>query len=238
MPVPTSIDDLSTTAGSNSPSGSETPTEGDNYIRTLSSYIALLRDKLDGTSNTGTITNAAFSGTQTGAATWSALQTFSSGINVGGTTYTSFASFGTTVKAYKTATTSRNTTTTLTDDPHLSCALTTGVWSIDAYLPIAVAASGGPNGWKFALAFSGTKSNDSVTFLSNEISLASVAQTAIGSSVAVASVSNGTVDWIHVKGTVNVTVSGNLTVQWAQNSSGAQNLSVLIGAYLVCTKLS
>lgn len=40
MPIPTTIADLSTTANSNSPQGSESPTEGDNYIRALSSIIA------------------------------------------------------------------------------------------------------------------------------------------------------------------------------------------------------
>lgn len=50
MPVPSTIDDLSTTAGSNSPAGTETPTEGDNYIRTLSAFIAQLRDMVNGTS--------------------------------------------------------------------------------------------------------------------------------------------------------------------------------------------
>lgn len=86
MPVPSSINDLSTTAGSNSPSGSETPTEGDNYLRTLSSFLALLRDKLNGTSDTGTVKNASFqsgsfSGTFAGSATWSGLQEFVAGIS-------------------------------------------------------------------------------------------------------------------------------------------------------------
>lgn len=80
MPVPSTIDDLSTTASSNSPAGSEGPQEGDNYIRALSSFIALLRDKLNGTSNTGTIKNGTFSGTMAGAASWAALQTFAAGI--------------------------------------------------------------------------------------------------------------------------------------------------------------
>jgi hypothetical protein len=82
MPVPASINDLSTTAGSNSPAGTETPTEGDNYIRTYGSFIALLRDKLNGTSDTGTVKNATFSGTMAGAAAWSALQTFAGGLSV------------------------------------------------------------------------------------------------------------------------------------------------------------
>ena len=91
MPVPSNITDLSTTAGSNSPAGSETPAEGDNYIRSLSSFIAVLRDKLNGTSDTGTVKNATFSGTMAGAASWAGLQTFASGISVstGGNVYSS-----------------------------------------------------------------------------------------------------------------------------------------------------
>lgn len=44
MPIPSSINDLSTTAGSNSPPGSESPSLIDDYLRTYASYIALLRD--------------------------------------------------------------------------------------------------------------------------------------------------------------------------------------------------
>lgn len=44
MPVPASINDLSTTAGSNSPPGSESPATLDDYIRALSAFIAQLRD--------------------------------------------------------------------------------------------------------------------------------------------------------------------------------------------------
>lgn len=80
MPVPSTIDDLSTTASSNSPAGGETPKDGDNYIRALSAFIATLRDQLNGTSNTGTIKSATFSGTMAGAASWSGIQTFSAGL--------------------------------------------------------------------------------------------------------------------------------------------------------------
>ena len=49
MPVPASINDLSTTAGSNSPAGGENPfPDLDNHLRALASFIAVLRDgKLD-----------------------------------------------------------------------------------------------------------------------------------------------------------------------------------------------
>lgn len=44
MPIPSSINDLSPTAGSNSPAGSESPSLIDDYLRTYASYIAQLRD--------------------------------------------------------------------------------------------------------------------------------------------------------------------------------------------------
>lgn len=83
MPVPSSINDLSTTAGSNSPGGGESPTDGDNYIRTHGAFIATLRDKLNGTSDTGTVKNATFSGTMAGAASWAGVQTFAAGLKAG-----------------------------------------------------------------------------------------------------------------------------------------------------------
>lgn len=46
MPIPSVITDLSPTANSNSPSGSDPPTEGDNYIRALSAIIRTEHDNL------------------------------------------------------------------------------------------------------------------------------------------------------------------------------------------------
>jgi microcystin-dependent protein len=47
MPVPASIDDLSTTPGSNYPTGSESPTTTDDYLRFQASCLAILRDAVD-----------------------------------------------------------------------------------------------------------------------------------------------------------------------------------------------
>lgn len=66
MPIPTTIDDLSQTAASNSPAGSDSPVDGDNFLRAHASFIAILRDKLDGTDASGTIKQPVFSGTATG----------------------------------------------------------------------------------------------------------------------------------------------------------------------------
>jgi hypothetical protein len=69
MPLPSSIADLSTTAGSNSPAGSESPGLIDDYLRVYASYIAQLRD-LTGTiasSVTGAVRNARLSVTAASA---------------------------------------------------------------------------------------------------------------------------------------------------------------------------
>lgn len=58
MPVPASINDLSTTAGSNSPPGSESPATLDDYLRAHAAFIAQLRDSGNTTSATA---NAALS---------------------------------------------------------------------------------------------------------------------------------------------------------------------------------
>lgn len=44
MPVPSSISDLSTSAGSNYPTGGESPVTADDYFRTYAAFIAQLRD--------------------------------------------------------------------------------------------------------------------------------------------------------------------------------------------------
>lgn len=44
MPVPSAISDLSQTAGSNYPAGSESPSTSDDYFRTYAAFIATLRD--------------------------------------------------------------------------------------------------------------------------------------------------------------------------------------------------
>lgn len=75
MPIPSSISDLSTTASSNSPSGGDSPGDGDDYIRAQSAFIAQLRDKLNGTAATGTIKQPAFDGTASGTLIGATLTT-------------------------------------------------------------------------------------------------------------------------------------------------------------------
>ena len=68
MPIPASINDLSTTAASNSPPGSEAPITFDDYLRVYASYIASIRDVcLSGTGSVSTL-NITYTGTLTGGA--------------------------------------------------------------------------------------------------------------------------------------------------------------------------
>lgn len=78
MPVPASITELSTTAGNNSPAGSESPTTTDDYIRALSAFIASLRD-FDATAYTKT--NALGTVSQSGGIPTGALVEYGSNDN-------------------------------------------------------------------------------------------------------------------------------------------------------------
>lgn len=85
MPVPSSITDLSTTAGSNSPSGSESPITADDYLRTISAFVATLRD---GKGQSAEATVASASTADIGAASSPFVQiTGTTGITSLGTTY-------------------------------------------------------------------------------------------------------------------------------------------------------
>lgn len=100
MPVPAAITDLSATPASNSPSGSESITTSDDYLRTLGSFIRQNYNRM--TDGTGAVVAASFNGKvgdstpNTGAFTTlsaSGAATLSGGVSVtGATTSTSGAS--------------------------------------------------------------------------------------------------------------------------------------------------
>lgn len=70
MPVPTSINDLSTTAASNSPTGADSPSTLDDHIRALASFIASLRDDKADSADAVLLTgNQTIAGTKTFSST-------------------------------------------------------------------------------------------------------------------------------------------------------------------------
>jgi hypothetical protein len=188
MPVPASINDLSTVAGGNSPDGaSESPKLGDDYLRALSSFLAQLRDQLNGTSNSGTIKNPVFSGTSTGtitiagvtlpsptisgtpvissaAVTWSGNPTHSGNHTWSGTqTFNGPIAYATTpiglaISAFKSSDTSRASTISLTNDPELQVSLGIGTWAIHVHV-YYWATTNGAGGFASGLTFSGTRTN-------------------------------------------------------------------------------
>lgn len=89
MPIPSSINDLSTTAGSNSPAGSESPSLIDDYLRTYASYIALLRDgaQVKATSPIGTASNVKMSVAAAAASATLTADEIIVGTALGGSTY-------------------------------------------------------------------------------------------------------------------------------------------------------
>jgi hypothetical protein len=147
---------------------------------------------------------------------------------------------GVAIARSKSANTSRNSTTTLADDPDLIAPLTAGRWAIEAFLPIAAAVGGGANGFKTALAYSGSLGTTDSQIWTSDATLGANTIRTVGTAETVAAISTSgstPVNYLLVKGFVTPSTSGNLSVQWAQNSSGAQNLTMYAGAYLTCTKV-
>lgn len=219
MPVPASINDLSTVAGSNSPGGGETPVEGDNHIRALASFIATLRDKLNGTSDTGTIKNAVFSGTQTGLRT--------------------------PLVAYKPSNTSRSSTIVVADDPHLSIALDVGSYAFQMWIPFWCEVTP-TQSIRLQLAYSGTLGTPSGfswdgTALGSTTGLPRANLTSLYAppNTNVSSDGLGTnADVLFYTGLITTSTAGTLSLKWAQEESSINATVVGGGAWMTCLKVS
>lgn len=143
----------------------------------------------------------------------------------------------------KTATTSRASTTTLADDPNLIATLPTGVFEVELFVPLWATTSGA-GGFKYSLAFSGTATGAvfaHLGMLNNTLTgTTTVAFAPVGSSggsAIVASTSTAAADFLRISASLTVTVAGNISFQWAQNSSNANATNVGIGASMICTKV-
>lgn len=138
----------------------------------------------------------------------------------------------------KAAVTSRQSTTTFADDPDLIVPLSAGKFAVKAWVPFNAASSGGM-GMKARVAFSGTQTNSPGSFICNETTFTTQATdmtTGMAASTVTTSPAPGS--WFLLEGCITVTVAGNLSIQWAQNSSTAVNLNFNAGAYISCTKVA
>jgi len=142
---------------------------------------------------------------------------------------------------FKASTTSRGSTTTMTDDPDLILALVAGTYQVFVFVPLDETTSGG-GGFKWQFAFSGTQTQFIWSAQQNINGAHSVTGNAgLGgqsyATVSVASGQNG-LDQLIINAVIKVTGSGNLSFQWAQNSSSANATNVYLGASMSAVQMS
>lgn len=137
----------------------------------------------------------------------------------------------------KTATTARNTTTTLADDPEFSgIPLAVGTHWVKFHLFVSSSTSATPD-IKTAWAFTGTWLTTATRMLigpsgSNTATNDSITPVRLGAAGIVNSVayglasSTGFTYVVEECFNVQVSVAGNLSLQWAQNTSDASNVNV------------
>jgi hypothetical protein len=140
------------------------------------------------------------------------------------------ARFGGSVqRAYKTASTSRNTTTTVTDDPHLTLYLETGTYIFTGRLSWH-GITGSTYGFKCATNFTGTignklgitgrgSTNGSPSIFSHPDNFGSTYSQLAADQTSAAG-------YVYCEGYMTVTVAGTISVQWAQSASNASNTTL------------
>lgn len=143
-------------------------------------------------------------------------------------------------QAYKSATTSRDNTTTYADDPDLSIALSaSAIYAID-FLLLPYNEASTPN-MKMQFAYSGTGNFRRIFGVSNEPAVPTFAFFGPLTSGEVFNQlpSYAPFDQGALWGTVTyeTTTAGNFTVQWAQASSSANDCRLTAGSYMKATRL-
>lgn len=138
----------------------------------------------------------------------------------------------------KAATTSRNTTVTLADDPDLVTG-TLGVGTYEFKMMVfftGTAATG--QGFKYQPAFTGTATTLYISFGSIN-SVPSLAAFALGQLTQVSNATvmqdtgaGGSTDFVRFEGTLIVSVAGIFKLQWAQFNSSANATNVKAGSYM------
>lgn len=140
---------------------------------------------------------------------------------------------------FKPATTTITNNSVLADDPSLSAALGAATWAFELWLPVWATAA---NSLKWQMNFTGTQTS---FFASAQYTAGGVAsQTAIVappgalSFALVVAASETGADWLIIKGTITVTVTGTLSFQEAQNTSNANSVNIGKGAWMKVTQVS
>lgn len=145
------------------------------------------------------------------------------------------------IKKIKATTTSRSSSTSLTDDPDLFADLSTGSYLIELNILHGVG-PGGTADLNFQVTFSGTFDNtdtSTTTYLlawtNGNAADTTVNTLAVGSST---TANTGAHSLLTVRGILRVSAAGTLKFRWAQSTSQVTAVHVLYGSNLQLTKLT
>lgn len=144
-------------------------------------------------------------------------------------------SAGLTMAVWKTAATTRASTTTAVDDPDLVMALAAGATYFFDLWVFNTGAAIGTGDIKVAVNYSGTSSGYGwigTGIATTGATATNVKGNAIGTGTQAFGVNGGTFGDIKITGSIATTTAGNLSLQWAQNTSNATNTVVRAGSYL------
>lgn len=149
------------------------------------------------------------------------------------------------LQAIKAATTGRNTTTTLADDPDLTIAIpVAGTYEIRMLL-LMTGATAAAQGFKYQLVYTGTAGTIGYYTIGSINGAASTPLAAAGAfnvathaTVLVDSGAGATTDFDHVVGTFVATTTGTLKLQWAQSTSTGNNSNLKANSLLMVRKVA
>lgn len=148
-----------------------------------------------------------------------------------------WSAIGTRARAHKSADETINNSTTLQNDNHLTMALATGTYQVNGAVFANLA---GNSGIKFAFAGTGgltvTPMNVQVTIWDAGGARDAGRLTALGGTASHGAKGSGD-HYAEFAGSLVVTVAGTLTLQWAQLSAVASNLTVQASSTLVLTRI-
>lgn len=142
---------------------------------------------------------------------------------------------------FKSADTSRTSTITPTDDPDLVIAIpAAGTYAVEAFLPVINPL--GSSGAQIRLAYSGTTTaaGNAAEGVINATAANALYgySTTLGRIFQYATVSTADGDFVRITAYITVSTTGNLSIQWSQNSSTANALQLRRGAWLRATQVS
>jgi hypothetical protein len=202
--------------------------QGDTLYASAPGILAALAKNTTATrylSNTGTDNNPAWAQINLANGVTGALPSAN-----GGTGFASGLVF-----ANKSATTSRNSTTTSTADPALTMSLAAGTYQVDTLVQFGGVAAGG---FRFQMLQSGGVATGTVAYVGNvNGATVTAAATGLNTDNTFAALSGGNAENLRIATRVDVSSTTTLSFAWAQNSSNVTNTSVFVG-YMVATRIA